>query len=302
MRIAILADIHGNLPALEAVLADLTQQAPDAVYLLGDSINRCPWNNEVLDCLTARGWPSICGNHELVIGRLGTPQNRPPFTDRVRFPTLWWTAEQLTPRHLQAIRLLPAELRLDLDGCPPLRLLHGKPGNPFVGFLPEAHDESLADELATTAEAVVVCAHTHRPLLRTVRRLAADAAGPRAWHIFNGGSVGLPYNGDPRAQYLLLDGKGQQWRPILRRVDYDHSGLAAAFAASGMMEEVGPLAELHLRTALTGDPWTSDFGYWMSQQPAAHRNDMATAVERYLRRHGPGRWAFSLGTEQGRRS
>ena len=51
MRVAFLADIHGNLPALEAVLRDLAHQAPDAVYLVGDQINRCPWNNEVLDLL-----------------------------------------------------------------------------------------------------------------------------------------------------------------------------------------------------------------------------------------------------------
>ncbi|MEZ4582430.1 MAG: metallophosphoesterase family protein [Caldilineaceae bacterium] len=108
LRLAFLADIHGNLPALEAVLADVRAQSPDAVYLVGDQINRCPWHNEVLDLLDIYGWPAIAGNHELVIGIIGTPHNYPPFTDRNRFAVLWWTWETLAPRHLRAIRTLPS--------------------------------------------------------------------------------------------------------------------------------------------------------------------------------------------------
>jgi NAD(P)-dependent dehydrogenase (short-subunit alcohol dehydrogenase family) len=73
MRIAVLADIHGNLPALEAVIADLHTQAPDAVYLAGDQICRVPWHNEVMAIVREQGWPGIFGNHEWVIGRIGTP-------------------------------------------------------------------------------------------------------------------------------------------------------------------------------------------------------------------------------------
>lgn len=294
IRIAFLADIHGNLPALEAVLTDLQHMAPDAVYLLGDQINRAPWNNEVMDQLVDRSWPMILGNHEWVIARLGTPDNRPPFTDRTQFPTLWWTADQLKPHHMQTVRSLPAELHLDFPDAPPLRLIHGKPGNSFVGYLPEAGDEQLADELQDVPDPILVVAHTHRPMIRTIPRRTAGAASAQ-WQLFNGGSVGMPYNGDPRAQYLLLDARNGQWQPTLRGVEYDHSGLAEAFRASGMVDAVGPSAELHLRTALTGHPWSSDFGYWYRQQPPQVRKDMAAAVELYLRHHGPGHWAFPLG-------
>jgi len=282
MRLAILADIHGNLPALEAVIADLQQQRPDAVYLAGDQINRCPWNNEVLELLDTFGWPAIQGNHEYVIGRINTPQNFAPFTNQARFPGLWWTQARLRPAYLTAIRELPAELSITWPNLPPIRLLHGIPGNSFVGLLPSASDDQLATLLATVPEEIVVCAHTHRPMLRT--------AG--AWQIWNGGSVGSPYNGDPRAQYLLLDGVAGRWLPTLRQVDYDLRLVEQAFVASGMLAEVGPLAELDLRTVVTGEPWSSDFGHWMKFQPAPLQGDLQAALHHYFTLHGPGRWAF----------
>src|SRR5688500_2755152 len=100
MRIAVLADIHSNLPALEAVHADLRGMAPDLVLLAGDQVNRCPWPNEVMALIEDEGWPAILGNHELVISNLGTPDGHPLFNDRQRFADLWWTLEELTPEHL----------------------------------------------------------------------------------------------------------------------------------------------------------------------------------------------------------
>lgn len=284
MRLAILADIHGNLPALEAVVADLQTQSPDAVCLAGDQVNRCPWNNEVLDLLAAQGWPAIYGNHDLVVGRINTAENRPPFTNAQRFPDLWWTQGQLHPQHLVTLRQLPAELRLDFGVAPPIRLLHGIPGNAFVGLLPDDDAAIIHQALTSVAEAVVISAHTHRPLARTVGR----------WQIFNGGSVGAPYNSDPRAQYLLLDAQQGKWRPTFRRVEYDRSFMAAAFATSGMLTAVGAIAELALHTVLSGEPWISDFGHWLRFQPAVMSADLSGALTLYRQQHGPGRWAFDL--------
>lgn len=282
MRIAILADIHGNLPALEAVVADLQHQAPDAVYLAGDQINRCPWNNDVMDLLATQGWPAIEGNHELVIGKINTPANGPPFTNRARFIDLWWTQEHLHPHHLTTIRQLPAERTLNFDAAPAIRLVHGVPGNPFLGLMAETNPALVNRALANVAEPVVICAHTHRPLARTTER----------WQIFNGGSVGAPYNGDPRAHYLLLDAVDGQWQPTFCRIDYDRSVIPVAFRTSGMLDALGTLGELHLRTILDGEPWSSDFGYWMKSQAIELQDDLERAVADYLHQHGPGRWAF----------
>ena len=283
MRLAFVADIHGNLLALEAVLADLQQQRPDAVYLVGDQVNRCPWNNEVMALVTDLGWPAIAGNHDLIVGMINTPQNRPPFTNRVRFPTLWWTQAQLTATHLAILRQWPEELTITLAGLPAIRVVHGIPGNAFVGILPEDREQKVRPFLTGVAEPILVCGHVHRPLARTIDR----------WQVFNGGSVGIPYNSDPRAQYLLLDGVDHQWVPTFRRIEYDHSPIAQAFITSGMQAAVGAIAELHLRTVLTGEPWTSDFGHWLKFQTAELNNDMPSAIERYLQQHGPGRWAFT---------
>lgn len=294
MRIAFLADIHGNLPALEAVLADLARTTPDAVYLMGDQVNRCPWNNEVMDLLAERRWPAIRGNHEALLGVIGTEEMRYPLSERSLFPTLWWTAEQLHPHHVETLRAWPEELRIDsMPGTPRLRLLHGKPGNSFVGYVPETPDETLVTELADVADPVLVVAHTHRPMLRTVHRPTPDGVH-KSWQLFNGGSVGMPYNGDPRAQYLLLDARGGEWQPTLRRVEYDRNGLAAAYERSGMREAVGLSVELHLRTALTGEPWSSDFGWWFRHHAGELRQNLDAAIEIYLQRHGPGNWAFPL--------
>ncbi|MEM7537610.1 MAG: metallophosphoesterase family protein [Chloroflexota bacterium] len=291
MRLAILADIHGNLPALEAVLEDLQTQSPDAIYLAGDLINRCPWSNEVLAIALDQDWPSIQGNHELIVGGLGTSYAHRAFQHRIRFSTLWWTWSSLTDYHHTFIRGFPAQMKLDLGRGPTIRLLHGIPYNPFVGIDPIVSDERVASSLASISESVIVAAHTHWPLARKVDR----------WTIFNGGSVGLPYNGDPRAQYLILDlvqnvsnsdEDSWQWQPTFRQVDYDRERVVAGFKESGMGREIGPVAQLHLRTVLQGHAWTSDFNYWVRSQPGHIQQDMEKAVDLYLQQHGPGNWAF----------
>ncbi len=282
MRLAFLADTHGNLPALEAVVTDLQEVRPDGVYLVGDQVNRCPWNREVMTLLMTEGWPAIAGNHDLVVAAINTPQNRLPFTNRERFPTLWWTQENLSPSQLAEMRSWPEERQLNFAGLPPIRLLHGIPGNAFIGILPEDSDAKIGAFVTNVVESVIVCAHTHRPLQRTV-------AGKQ---IYNGGSIGIPYNSDPRAQYLLLDGRAGTWHPTFRQVDYDHSPIPAAFVSTGFRSAIGPMAELHLRTVMSGEPWTSDFGFWLRIQPDALQHDLGLAIEAYLLQHGPGNWAF----------
>lgn len=294
MRIAILADIHGNLPALEAVYADLRRQQPDLVFLGGDQVNRCPWSNEVMDLVTAAGWTAIAGNHELVLAVLGTPASHPIFEDRRRFPDLWWTWERLPSRHLATIRSLSPERTVRLEGAPPIRLVHGVPGNPLRGYTELMSHEQMAATLRGVEEPVVVGAHTHQPVARRIGR----------WTVYNPSSVGMPYNGDPRAQYLLLDlvkgdgrdgENGRRWRPTFRQVAYPVEQVRQGFVESGLAGVCGPLASLYLQTIETGLPWVSDFGYWMRGQPESTVDDLERAVADYRERHGPGRWAFLAG-------
>jgi hypothetical protein len=161
--------------------------------------------------------------------------------------------------------------------------MHGLRGNPFEGFYPDMTDAQLAAKLADIEETVVVSAHTHRPLARTV-------GGKQ---LFNPGSVGMPYNGDPRAQYLLLDYDGSRWQATFRRVDYDRRAVREAFDRFGLFEAYGPLAPLFWQTIATGDPWVSDFQVWVRSQPLVVKRDLDHAVTLYLQAHGPGKWAFN---------
>ena len=124
LRLAILGDIHGNLPAFEVVIDDIDRNSPDAVFLLGDLINRCPWTQEVLDIVRQRGWLSVQGNHDLVISLLHTPDCWPVFNERNRFPIVHWTWEQLRPEDIHYLLNLPHDLLIEIDDAPPLRLFH----------------------------------------------------------------------------------------------------------------------------------------------------------------------------------
>jgi predicted phosphodiesterase len=282
MRLAFLADIHSNLPALEAVVTDLRQMAPDQVFLAGDQINRCPWPNEVMALINDEGWPVIYGNHELVILELGSAQRAPALEDRKRFADLWWTREHLAPKYFDQLEEMPGERRIVVDDAPPILLMHGLAGNPFEGFSPQWSDSQIGAKLQGIDEPVVVSAHTHWPLDRTVR-------GQR---VINPGSVGMPYNGDPRAQYALLDTDGHGWQPSFRQVAYDHEVVREAFERLGLFHEYGPLGPLFWQTIETGDPWVSDFLVWLRGQEAMMRADLDSAVTQYLAIHGPGKWAF----------
>ena len=198
---------------------------------------------------------------------------------------MWWTWSQLTQADLALLGALPDELPIHLPGLPALRMLHGVPGNPFLGIYPEMSDEKVAAALAPMQESILVCGHTHRTLDRTSGR----------WRIINAGSVGLPYNGDPRAQYAILDGIDGEWQTTFRQVDYDRERVRRAFATSGMAAEVGPMSELSLRTVLAGEPYASDFGAWLRTQPDETRVNPGASVATYLQTHGPGHWAFFMG-------
>lgn len=300
LRLAFLGDIHGNLPALEAVLADLDQQAPDAVFLLGDLINRCPWTRELLDILRQRGWPSVQGNHDLVLAQLHTPDGWPGFSDRNRFPNVHWTWEQLHPEDLSYLLLLPHDLLIEIEGAPALRLFHGLPDNPFAGILPEEDDHTVSGRIEAYNESLLICGHTHQPMDRTVTPATSTGGNETVQappqRVMNPGSVGMPYNADPRAQYLLLDLVQQNgkpdWQPCFRRLDYDFERVASAFRTSGLLDASGAIGILNLRTIRDGQPWSSDFQQWLRNQPQAVRSNAEAAVEQYLQTHGPNQWAF----------
>jgi diadenosine tetraphosphatase ApaH/serine/threonine PP2A family protein phosphatase len=239
-RIALLSDIHANLPALKAVLGDMDRRAPvdpfHAVYCLGDLGGYAAEPNEVQALVMERGLPTILGNYDEGVGFERDDcgcKYVDPFDIAMSDRSFRWTRARTNAGHKAWLRSLPRDLRLDLEGHSVL-LCHGSPRdtteylfeNRSAGYLRQFTHGGRAD-----AGVEVICfGHTHVPYHRLV-----DGT-----HFINTGSVGRPKDGDPRAGYciLTLDASGIQVEQV--RVPYDvdltcrriaEAGLPAYFAA-----------------------------------------------------------------------
>ena len=233
-RLAILADIHGNLPALEATLADLAAFSVDGVIVAGDLINWGPFSAAVVERVVAEGWAVLRGNNEFYLLDYETPRAPAAWADPTQYTMLPWLRRQLAgPLHAR-IAAWPDTLSICMPDAPPLRILHGSARSNSEGIVPQITEAEAATLLAGVTEETVVAAHTHLPFDRRVGR----------WHILNPGSVGVPLQGGLVATYLLLDGDLGGWRGTFRHVPIDNAALFAAFADTGFVAECGVIGEL----------------------------------------------------------
>lgn len=241
-RIALYSDIHGNLPALDAVLADIDAVGIAERYCLGDLVGYGPDPAGVIDRVRATGVATVIGNYDDGIGNrrgecgcyYATPEARTDGAASYAF-----TEPLVDDERAAWLAALPKELRLDHEGAAVL-LTHGSPRRIDEYLLPDRTDAFLG-RLATEARAAVVCVgHVHIPYHRQV----AMPDGANVDYV-SAGSVGKPKDGDPRACWaeLLLDGpRGAE--VAFHRVDYDAGAVAAAMIAAGLPQR---LAEALLR-------------------------------------------------------
>ncbi len=222
MRVAVLSDIHGNLPALEAVLLDIERQRVDRVVNLGDLCSGPLWPCETADRLIALGWPTIRGNHERQL--LEMPLDRMEASDR-------FAAAALRAGQLDWMAALPEALQID-----EMLLVHGSPRSDVeclletvtvAGMRPATADE-VGERLGDAAASLALCGHTH------LQRMMTLADGRM---VVNPGSVGLPAyrddrpfphraeSGSPHARYAILT-RGSGWRVAFRQVAYDWEAAA----------------------------------------------------------------------------
>lgn len=286
MRLALLADIHGNLPALEAALGALEQLQPDAVIVNGDLINAVPFSTEVIDRIRAENWVVVRGNHEFYYLDFGTERAVPNAHDAERWGQLHWLIERIAPQHGNYLAMLPDERTLYLPGTQPLRVAHGVPGRNRVGFNNHQPDEKIVADVAAVTQRTLLSAHTHVQVDRHVRsggdlRQALDldphggamadahaaASPPRHWHVVNPGSIGLPLNGDPRAQFAVLDSVTEAeeaggWKVMFQRVEYDRRPALEAFTHTGMLEAGGVISQLFYWELVTAKPEIIRFYSW----------------------------------------
>ena len=231
-RLAALADVHGNLPALQAVIADMRQFNVDQVVLAGDSVNWGPFSREVLETIFQRRWAQIRGNNAYYALDYDTDR-APAQWSRFTLPPI--LREQLGARWLKALSCLPDTLCLRFPDAPPLRVFHGLPGNPWRAIFPAAAPDKVARWLRHVKEDTVVCAHSHIAMERHIER----------WHIFNPGSVGVPLDGEFSASYMILDGSAQGWQLAAhRRAPFDYEPLYREFRRQNFVERGGVTASL----------------------------------------------------------
>ncbi len=235
MRWGVVSDIHGNLPALQAVVADAAALGGvDGWLNLGDILSGPLWPTETADWLMARGWTTMAGNHERQL--LTQAPDQLGASDR-------HAAERLTPVHRAWLADLPAQLR----PTPGVLCVHGTPTSDLKYLLQtvdeagqrEATPQEVARRLGEPGAVLVLCGHSHLQRVMTVEL----PAGPV--QVLNPGSVGLPAfdddhgrphvneSGSPHARYALIEGNGPRWHVQLRQVVYDWEAAAAQAEVQG---------------------------------------------------------------------
>ena len=230
MRIAMISDAHGNLHALDAVLADLESAGPfDEVIYGGDFVFRGAFPSEVIDRIRDRGYRAVRGNTDEFLVELATDgafqlsitdekQRHPPALqvfDR-------WALERMGTDQVDYLGGLP--LRIDIDGPDGARLTiaHASPWSSHVTVLPEAAEEIARQMLDQPGASCVAYGHIHRQYRRVIDERLLTSVG----------SIGAPLDGDWRAAYSVLSNDGNGWAAEFRRVPYDIDGAVASLLAS----------------------------------------------------------------------
>lgn len=213
MKLAIISDVHGNRAALEAVLEDLSAVKPDQVVHGGDLVFNGPHPAECLDLIRERGWLGIVGNTDQALWTL--PESLSENTIRVFGVIAAATRDMLGAERVAWLKTLPLEWRAGDR----VALVHAAPGDTWKVVQPEASDAEMREVYGPLGAWLAVYCHIHRPYVRNLGDFT----------LANSGSVGMPFDGDRRSSYLLVE-DGQ---PAIRRVAYDVERHIADLERSG---------------------------------------------------------------------
>lgn len=238
MKLAILADIHSNFPALEAVFEDLQQIQVDEIIVVGDAINGAPFPCEVLALLRSQAVTLLLGNHEQYVLQVKSDHQHGLY-ESLRWGNVRWTAEQLDQTDVAFIQTWALEI--ERSG---VLIMHGSPGNLFGGIQPNEADSVITERFGNVKHRWVVTAHTHRPFIRQWRDLT----------LINPGSVGMPLDRNPAACYAILTFTDESLMVTPRRVTYNTRLVKEAAYERGWLEAGGNISRLFLHEIMTGQP------------------------------------------------
>lgn len=275
MKLAVLSDIHANLPAFQAALEDVRAWRPDAVVFAGDGVNRGPRPAECWALLAGlaegEGWQLLRGNHEEYVASREEAALAPDGPAFLIAQSSLWTYRRLG-LPASSFADLPFSLSLSAPDGGAVRVTHASMLGIRQGIYPDSSDEAVRERVGRPAPGLFAAGHTHRPLIRRVDDTT----------VVNPGSVGLPFDGDPRVAYARCTWRFGSWRVDIRRLDYDRAAAEAAFEDTGFLEGGGPLARIMLRELQTA---RSLINHWVTAYEAdclAGRIGVMEAVERFL--------------------
>ena len=235
MRLAILADIHGNIPALEAALQEIKRDAVDGFVVAGDMVAG-PNPVEVINRLRELNAWMIRGNNENYILRFASGEAPDWWYTAHQWSFMEWNYRRMDEDSLNFIKGLGEQLIIRFEGTGPIRVVHGSPRNASELVYPEKDRTALDAALGMVPEPVLIFGHTHEAWqMRLDGRLA-----------LNPGSICSMFAGKPGGSYALLSWENGRWEAELRSVQYDFALIKKAFEESGLLQEVGAFAELWL--------------------------------------------------------
>jgi predicted phosphodiesterase len=238
MRYALISDVHANLPALEAVLADVAGRADvAATYHLGDLVGYAPWPNETVALVRERGIAGVAGNYDSTVAaghaHCGC-RYEDPRQEALAHESYAWTRAHVSAGTKAWLGALPFRMDVRPGGGhapgPTLVLVHGTPTLNTLYWTadrPDAFCLKMAQAAGARAGDVVCFGHTHVPWDRSAQGI----------HFVNTGSVGRPKDGDWRAGYVLLDLSVDAPSVETVRVEYDVERAVAGILASGLPSE-----------------------------------------------------------------
>jgi putative phosphoesterase len=236
MRIAIVSDIHGNLTAFEAVLADLRETSPDLIFHGGDLPHGGSSPSEVVDSIRDLGWPGVLGNTDEMLFKRESLKEFASHSPNLQ--PMWAVIEEMAEATCQTLgeERLAWLSHLPLTQIhPPIALVHASPESTWRGPAHTASAAELESTYGPLGQPIAVYGHIHHSFIRKCSVIT----------VANTGSVSLSYDGDRRAAYLLLD----DCNPTIRRVEYDVEKEIKALSTCGlphsdwiakMLESAGP--------------------------------------------------------------
>lgn len=269
IRVAVLSDIHGNLPAFEAALQHAAQLKPDLTLINGDIVIGSPDSKDCLALAESTGFPLLRGNHERYVAHYGTSKASPLWTTD-QFTPLQWAVSQLSDQERQALEVFPTSL--SLPELPGVLVVHASERGDHDTIEPRTTEQALLEMFPTAQVPYIIRSHNHHAQVRLWQKGV----------IITTGSVGLPLDSNPTAQYLLLERVGEHWTFHHQSVPYDLNAAIQRFHDTHYLSATGPMGRLFYRELVTAAQHIVPFLRLYQQWQAQGEITLAQAFDRFI--------------------